>query len=47
MPERERLLTPAFVEITSSALCYFTAIGVVIPVLPRYIENSLGGAAPD
>src|SRR5436305_10862009 len=43
MPERERLLTPAFVEITSSALCYFIAIGVVIPVLPRYVEDSLGG----
>src|SRR6478609_4727226 len=43
MPERERLLTPAFVEITGSALCYFIAIGVVVPVLPRYVEDSLGG----
>ena len=41
--ERERLLTPAFVEITGSALCYFIAIGVVAPVLPRFVEDSLGG----
>jgi MFS family permease len=43
MDERERLLTPAFVEITGSALLYFIAIGVVAPVLPRYVEDSLGG----
>ncbi|HEY2815011.1 MAG TPA: MFS transporter [Acidimicrobiales bacterium] len=41
--ERERLLTPAFVEITGAALCYFVAIGVVAPVLPRFVEDSLGG----
>jgi MFS family permease len=43
MDEREPLLTPAFVEITSAALCYFIAIGVVVPVLPRFVEDSLGG----
>src|SRR6476646_8421355 len=43
MPERERLLTPAFVEITGAALLYFIAIGVVAPVLPRFVEDSLGG----
>jgi MFS family permease len=43
MDERERLLTPAFVEITGAALCYFIAIGVVAPVLPRFVEDSLGG----
>src|SRR4051794_12352481 len=43
MDEREPLLTPAFVEITGSALCYFIAIGVVAPVLPRFVEDSLGG----
>jgi len=43
MHERERLLTPAFVEITGAALCYFIAIGVIAPVLPRFVEDSLGG----
>jgi MFS family permease len=43
MDESERLLTPAFVEITGAALCYFIAIGVVAPVLPRFVEDSLGG----
>ena len=27
----------------ASALCYFIAIGVVAPVLPRFVEDSLGG----
>jgi MFS family permease len=43
MDDGERLLTPAFVEITGAALCYFIAIGVVAPVLPRFVEDSLGG----
>ena len=43
----ERLITPAFVRITGSALAYFIAIGVLAPVLPRYVEDVLhgGGAA--
>lgn len=39
-----RLVTPAFALITGSALAYFIAIGVLIPVLPHYIEGELGGS---
>ncbi|HEV3226357.1 MAG TPA: MFS transporter [Acidimicrobiales bacterium] len=39
----ERLLSPAFVRITGSALAYFIAIGVLAPVLPRYVEDELHG----
>jgi MFS family permease len=40
----ERLLTGAFVRITGSALAYFIAIGVLAPVLPLYVEESLHGS---
>ena len=43
MDARDRLLTPAFIEITGAALFYFVAMGVVAPVLPRFVEDSLGG----
>jgi MFS family permease len=36
-------LTSAFVRITASALAYFIAIGVLAPVLPRYVEDRLHG----
>lgn len=39
----ERLVTPAFARITVSALAYFIAIGVTVPVLPRYVEEVLHG----
>src|SRR3954454_2272507 len=39
-----RLITPAFVRITGSALGYFIAIGVLAPVLPRYVEDVLHGS---
>ncbi|MEY2588583.1 MAG: hypothetical protein QOJ67_567 [Acidimicrobiaceae bacterium] len=39
----EQLITPAFVWITTAALAYFVAIGVLAPVLPRYVEDELGG----
>ena len=43
-PPDERLITPAFVRITGSALAYFIAIGVLAPVLPRYVEDVLHGS---
>lgn len=43
-PETERLVTPTFVLITVAALGYFTAMGMHLPVLPRYVEDDLGGA---
>lgn len=42
-PLDQRLVSPAFALITGSALAYFIAIGVQIPVLPKYIEDELGG----
>ncbi len=41
---RERLVTPTFVLITVAALGYFTALGMHLPVLPRYVEDVLGGS---
>lgn len=37
------LLSPLFVLITAAGLCYFLAIGSLLPVLPRYVEDELGG----
>lgn len=38
-----QLVTPSFTLITTAALAYFVAIGVLIPVLPKYIEDELHG----
>jgi MFS family permease len=40
---RERLLTSQFVTVTSAGALYFLALGVVLPVLPQYVEDVLGG----
>jgi MFS family permease len=39
----DQLLTPAFVLVTAAALSYFVALGILAPVLPRYVEDELGG----
>lgn len=39
----ERLLTSTFVVIVVAGLGYFTAMGMLLPVLPRYVEDELGG----
>lgn len=41
---RERLVTPTFALIVAAALGYFTAMGMLLPVLPRYVEDELGGS---
>lgn len=41
---RTRLVTPRFAVITLSALFYFVAFGMLLPTLPRYVENGLGGS---
>jgi MFS family permease len=43
MRDRERILTPRFVLIVGAGLCYFLALGSLLPVLPRYVEGPLGG----
>lgn len=42
-PADERLITPLFVLITASGLGYFSAMGSLLPTLPRYVEDELGG----
>ena len=37
------LFTPTFALIVVAALGYFTALGMHLPVLPRYVEDDLGG----
>jgi MFS family permease len=37
-----RLVTPRFLVIVASGLCYFLAVAMLTPVLPHYVEDSLG-----
>ena len=39
----ERLISPIFVVIVVSATAYFTALAMLLPVLPRYVKDELGG----
>lgn len=43
MPARERLITGPFVLVTLAGLLQFVSLGVVLPVLPPYIESGLHG----
>jgi len=40
-----RLLTPGFLVIVFSGLGYFGAYGVIVPLLPRFAEKSLGAGS--
>lgn len=42
-PTRARLVTPRFALIVTSGFFYFTALSVVLPVIPHYVEDELGG----
>lgn len=42
--QSERLLSPLFILITTSGLFYFMAMGSLLPTLPLYVENELGGS---
>lgn len=37
------LLTPRFLTITAATYAYFVSIGLLLPVLPRFVERDLGG----
>ncbi len=39
----ERLVTVPFTLVTFATLFYFTALGTLLPTLPRHIEDDLGG----
>lgn len=43
----ESLITPRFVAIGTSALFYFVAIAMLLPTLPRYIEDQLNGSGTE
>ena len=40
-----RLLTPRFFVVVSSGFCYFLALAMLTPVLPHYVEDSLGAGS--
>jgi MFS family permease len=40
---RPGLLTPVFLTVAAAELAYFTADGVLLPALPRYVEGPLAG----
>jgi MFS family permease len=40
---RPTLLTPTFLTVAVAELAYFTADGVLLPALPRYVAGPLGG----
>ncbi len=40
---RERLVTPVFLLVTLSTFAYFLSVGAILPVLPHYIKDVLGG----
>lgn len=44
-PPRARLLTGQFLLLTVAATCYFLSLGVLLPVVPRYVERTLGGGS--
>jgi MFS family permease len=41
-PPRPTLFTPAFITVALAELAYFTADGMLLPALPRYVEGPLG-----
>ncbi|MFN7149755.1 MAG: MFS transporter [Microthrixaceae bacterium] len=44
-PRRSRLITVPFAMVTASTFAYFMAMGALLPVLPRYVEDGLGGGS--
>ena len=41
--KKARLLTPQFLTVTSAGALYFLSLGVILPVLPQFVEKQLGG----
>jgi MFS family permease len=40
---RPRLVTPQFALVTTAGALYFLSLGLVLPVIPLYVEGPLGG----
>lgn len=45
MSTRPRLVTLRFALVVASGVCYFLALGVVMPNVPRYVKKELGGGS--
>ena len=41
----DRLLTPRFLLVVVVGLLYFSAVASLLPVIPRYVEEALGGGS--
>lgn len=40
-----RLVTRPFLIVSASVLAFFTSVGVLLPTLPRYVKDGLGGSS--
>src|SRR5680860_782487 len=47
MRKAESLVTPRFMLVVLAGLLYFTALGMLLPVVPLYVEDRLGGGAAE
>ncbi len=45
--ETERLLTPRFMLVVTVGLCYFMALGMLLPVVPLFVSRGLRGSDVD
>jgi len=45
MPTPARLVTARFTVVVGAGLAYFMALGMLIPVVPNYVEDVLGGGS--
>ena len=43
--DRDRLVTGRFALVVGAGTAYFLALGVVLPVVPQYVERRLGGGS--
>lgn len=44
-PPRGRLVTAPFVLVTAATFAYFMSLGALLPTLPRFVEDDLGGGS--
>jgi MFS family permease len=44
-PSNTRLVTRPFVLVSASTFAYFVAIGVLLPTMPRFVKDGLGGSS--
>lgn len=43
MSSRTRLITPAFLAVTAAAFAFFAYIGVLVPIIPVFVEDDMRG----